>query len=119
MTVPCQMSDLALESERHERRLLDQELVQQMADNKLRLKALDKEAQRREANRALHGEPRISDHAVLRYLERVKGVDVEAARAEMLTDGLKLASRGGARRYSNGKARFVLNNNTVVTAYER
>jgi hypothetical protein len=27
---------------------------------------------------------KVSDHALLRYLERVKGVDVEAARAEIV-----------------------------------
>ena len=29
---------------------------------------------------------RVTDHALVRYLERVKGLDVEAIRAEILTD---------------------------------
>jgi hypothetical protein len=38
----------------------------------------------------------ISDHAVLRYLERVKGVDIAAVRAEMVTPALATADEFGA-----------------------
>lgn len=34
----------------------------------------------------------VSDHAVLRYLERVKGIDVEAVRAEMTTPMIDTAA---------------------------
>jgi hypothetical protein len=40
---------------------------------------------------------RISDHALLRYMERVGKVDVEAIREAMLTDRLKAACEAGAR----------------------
>lgn len=33
----------------------------------------------------------ISDHAVLRYLERVKGIDIEAVRTEMQSPALDAA----------------------------
>jgi len=32
----------------------------------------------------------VTEHAMLRYLERVKGMDLEALRSEILTDNLKL-----------------------------
>lgn len=38
----------------------------------------------------------ISDHAVLRYLERVKGVDIAAVRAEIATPALAKADEFGA-----------------------
>jgi hypothetical protein len=38
----------------------------------------------------------ISDHAVLRWLERVKGVDIAAVRAEMQTPALAKADEFGA-----------------------
>lgn len=34
-------------------------------------------------------EPFISDHAVVRYLERVKGLDIEAIKKEMMPDKLR------------------------------
>ena len=37
----------------------------------------------------------ISDHAVLRYLERVKGVDIEAIRAEMMSPAVDTAAQIG------------------------
>jgi len=33
--------------------------------------------------------PKISEHALLRYLERVKGMDIQAFKDEILTDKLK------------------------------
>lgn len=33
----------------------------------------------------------VSDHAVLRYLERVHGIDIEAVRAEMMVPGVDAA----------------------------
>ena len=38
----------------------------------------------------------VSDHALLRYLERVKGIDIEAARAEVI-EIVKVAASLGSR----------------------
>lgn len=38
----------------------------------------------------------VSDHAVLRYLERVKGIDMARIRAEINTPALRLADEFGA-----------------------
>lgn len=58
----------------------------------------------------------ISDHAVLRFLERVKGVDIEAIRAEMQTPTLAVADEFGAPVLigRNGE-RLVIRGGVVVT----
>ena len=56
----------------------------------------------------------VSEHAVLRYLERVKGVDVEAARLEL---GLKVdaAIEAGAVATISDGIRYVLDGDHVIT----
>lgn len=61
-------------------------------------------------------EPIVSEHALLRYLERIKGVDLEALRAEILGDGtaanISFAQNGCIKK---GNANLVVRNNVVVT----
>lgn len=60
----------------------------------------------------------VSDHAVLRYLERVEGVDVEACRAKigrMVDRGMAL----GAVGVVIGAFVFRIENKCVVTVYRR
>lgn len=63
-------------------------------------------------------EPTVTDHAVLRYIERAHGVDVEAIRRHVA----ELVKRGVARR---GDAvvvegvKFVLRHETVITVLNR
>lgn len=62
----------------------------------------------------------ISDHAVLRYLERVKGVSIEAIKAEMRTPGLDHAERFGAPvLIGRHGERLVIQNGVVVTVIEK
>lgn len=58
----------------------------------------------------------ISDHALIRYLERVKGVDMDAVRAEMNTPALATADEFGCPVVigRNGE-RMVIKNGVVVT----
>lgn len=58
----------------------------------------------------------ISDHAVLRFLERVKGVDIGRIRAEMKTPALATADAFGAPVLigRNGE-RLVIRDGVVVT----
>ncbi|WP_257541062.1 hypothetical protein [Sphingobium sp. CFD-1] len=58
----------------------------------------------------------ISDHAIVRWLERVKGVDISAIRAEMQTPALAMADEFGAPVLigKNGE-RLVIRNGIVVT----
>lgn len=58
----------------------------------------------------------ISDHAVLRYLERVKGVDVERLRSEMNTPNLAVADAFGAPvLIGRDGERLVIRDGVVVT----
>ncbi len=51
---------------------------------------------------------RITDHAVLRYLERVRGMDIEAIRAEILTDERRKAIELGASAIKVPEHNFAL-----------
>ncbi len=58
----------------------------------------------------------ISDHALLRYLERVKGVDIEAVRAEMMSAALDKAIEFGSRvLIGRHGERLVIREGIVVT----
>ncbi|WP_293875533.1 MULTISPECIES: hypothetical protein [unclassified Sphingomonas] len=58
----------------------------------------------------------ISDHAVLRFIERVYGVDIEKVRAEMNTPALASAVEFGARcLIGRHGERLVIRDGIVVT----
>jgi hypothetical protein len=58
----------------------------------------------------------ITDHAVIRYLERVKGIDISAVRDEMRSAGLEAAITMGAETLKLGNGcRLRIVNETVVT----
>jgi hypothetical protein len=58
----------------------------------------------------------ISDHAVLRYLERVYRVDIDAIREEMRCPGLEQAAAFGCETVKLGNgARLKIVGRTVVT----
>ena len=58
----------------------------------------------------------ISDHAVLRYLERVKGVDIEAIRSEMMSPAVDTAVQFGCDTVKMGNgARLRLVGDVVQT----
>lgn len=95
------------------------------ATNKLRVEAEAITAILRQRER-----PRfeISDHAVVRYLEKFKGFDVAAVRAEIVDRLVKAAdaapgtvinrSRGDVVSYSDGEVTFVVARiNTCVTVH--
>jgi hypothetical protein len=60
-------------------------------------------------------EPRISDHAFIRYMERKLGVDVDAIRKEILTDRVKEALRLGATGYTVNGVKFKAQDGVLVT----
>lgn len=59
--------------------------------------------------------PRVSDHAVLRFLERVRGLDVEAVRAEILTPEIAMAIKAGAVAVTIKGLRFPVKEGCIVT----
>jgi len=64
-----------------------------------------------EARRA----PRVTDHAVIRYLERVYDFDFEEVRRELLTKEVKSAMIMGATKVKQNNYSLILKGNTIVT----
>jgi hypothetical protein len=74
---------------------------------------IDGELSRREA--ADNIIPTISDHALLRYIERVYGVDIEAMKAALLTPSVITAIKVGASAVKSPVGTMVIKGSTVVT----
>jgi hypothetical protein len=59
-------------------------------------------------------QPSVSDHALLRYLERFLGIDVEKTRQDV-ADQCAPSMSLGARSWSHGGVTFVFKGGVVVT----
>lgn len=57
----------------------------------------------------------ITDHALIRYCERVKGIDMDWVRDHILTDGLEAAIKAGAIRYQADGWHYKIRNGRVMT----
>lgn len=57
----------------------------------------------------------VSDHAIVRYLERVAGIDIEALKRKMLTDSDRAWINSGATRVKKGDRQLVCKDGVVVT----
>ncbi|MBR9819363.1 MAG: hypothetical protein GYB51_00010 [Rhodobacteraceae bacterium] len=62
--------------------------------------------------------PNVTDHAVLRHLERVKGFDIEAVRTEIARKTERGVRLGAASVLIDG-FRYVLRGGSVVTVLHR
>jgi len=60
-------------------------------------------------------EPRLSDHALLRYIERVYNIDIEVIKAKIMTPTVIQAIKNGATAITVEGARFKIADNTVIT----
>lgn len=61
-------------------------------------------------------EPYVTDHALLRYMERVMGIEVEKIREQMISETLRLGVEMGAASVKLGTGeRMVLQGSTIVT----
>ncbi len=61
---------------------------------------------------------RLSDHAILRYLERVWGIDMDTVREEILTPTVVDAIRAGASSVRVNGAMLIVENKCIVTALD-
>jgi len=59
--------------------------------------------------------PRISDHALLRYIERAHDVDLDALREMILTPNIIAAIQAGASGVAVNNVKFVVQGFTIVT----
>ena len=59
----------------------------------------------------------VSDHAIVRYMERVLGMDINAIRREIVPERVKkiIATLGGGKIPVNNEFSIRVFNNTVVT----
>ena len=60
----------------------------------------------------------VSDHCVLRYLERVRGMDVEAVRKEIV-GMVRPAAAVGAKRVTVNGFTYVIDKQVVITVVKR
>ena len=57
----------------------------------------------------------ITDHALLRYVERVFGIDVDAVRRQILTDGIAKCIELGASTITVNGIQFRVKDRSIVT----
>lgn len=60
----------------------------------------------------------VSDHAVLRWLERVRGLDIDAVKAE-IREKVYPAVAMGATCFAIGDTRFAIENGVITTVMTR
>jgi hypothetical protein len=60
-------------------------------------------------------EPRISDHALMRYIERVYGLDIEAIRTEVMSDSIVAALKTGASAVTVKGVKMLVKDGVIVT----
>lgn len=80
---------------------------------KTRLGFVNDEKRRRRAGRDQFV---ISDHAIVRYLERKHGVDIEGIREEILTMALRAAGEGHRRHDSESGLTFAMDRQSLIVA---
>jgi hypothetical protein len=108
------ISELDAEITRYDSLLKQQEATTATIRNQLNL--LRSELDRR-ARGAL--EPRLSDHALIRFMERALGFDVEAIKGRILTPERKAAIRAGATSISVDGVRLKVQDNVIVTVLDQ
>jgi hypothetical protein len=62
---------------------------------------------------------RVSDHAIIRFLERKHGFDFEALRREILTPSRVLAIKSGAKAIDHDGVSFKVADGTITTVIEK
>lgn len=60
-------------------------------------------------------EPKVSDHALLRYLERVYKLDIDSLRREILNENVKTAIRAGASAVFIAGCKAPVENGVIKT----
>ncbi len=102
--------ELQEESDRLERSMGQAE--KSLADLRVRLGQVSAEIAKRTRPAP---EPRISDHALLRYIERIVGVDMDELRDTILTDQIKAALRLGATGVTVNGIKMIAKDGVIVT----
>ncbi len=108
-----------LEKQARLRDLLNKEIPsakKSAAGAQRRISELEAEAKKLERELSAYAEDvRVSDHAVLRYIERVLGFDVGKIRKDILTPEREGFIRAGASKININGVVFVVKDKTIVT----
>lgn len=104
------VAELEAESDRHEKALAEAERI--LTDIRVQLGEVRSEIARRTRPSP---EPRCSDHALMRYAERVIGFDLDALRKEIMTENVVSALKAGATAVTVNGVKFVAKDCTLVT----
>ena len=92
-----------------------QTLNQDRRKKAARLAEVEAELKRRRLPQA---EPTVSDHALIRYLERVYSLDIDAIRRKILSDITIDAINAGASAVTTGGVKFLVRDKCIVTALD-
>jgi hypothetical protein len=104
------VADLQDESVRCESAMGEAETI--LADLRVRLGEIRAEIAKRMRPSV---EPSVSDHALLRYAERILGIDMEEMRSQILTEATKSALRMGASGVTVNGVKMVAKDGRIVT----
>lgn len=88
-----------------------QKLQSETATTRRNLERVKVEKEIRKHNRSKRGSPGISDHAIIRYLERHKGIDIEVIREELR----QIALRAKYERDENATSDRLYDEETGLT----
>jgi len=119
------MSNEKLEKQKRLRDLMHKEIPQARQQVSISQRGLaDLEREGRQLSIELEsggasGEVRVSDHAVLRYIERVLKFDIDAVRRQILTPERIGYIKAGACRINVDGTTFVVRDKTIVTTLDR
>lgn len=81
------------------------------------LNMVQAELTRRKEEKNFH--PAISDHAVLRYMERVMGLDIDSLRSKILSPAIIGAMKSGATQFTADNISYRLRDNTIITIIDK
>lgn len=87
----------------------------ELNDARCALKAVQEELARRTRPRP---NPRLSDHALMRYFERIYKVDLDKVRAEIMTPAVISAIEAGAKAVIVNGLRMPIENYCIVTVLD-
>lgn len=104
------VNQLQAESQRLESRISEMETL--IADARAEFQSIRTELKKRLRPAP---EPRCSEHALLRFIERVHGLDVEAIRAEIMSPNIVAALKTGATGVTVRGVKFIAKDGVLVT----
>ena len=91
-----------------------------LKDINKKIEATEKEVER--LNNVYNGLTKyeyLTDHALVRYLERSGAVDVKAIRKNLLNESVALGLINGANKVMIGNFEFIVKNGNIVTSIDK